>query len=313
MENQIPQVTELSYAGIGVKDGEAWKRYAAEIVGMEVSDEAEQDRFYLRLDNWHHRIAVHVNGEDDLMYVGWRVGCADDLDAMARRLSDAGIEFKVGGKEEAEERRVLGLLKLTDPGGNPTEIFYGPQIDAHRPFRPGRGLHGRFVTGTQGMGHLILREDDIDAAYDFYRLLGLEGSLDARFSRPDGTRTTPVFMHCNDRQHSLAFGLAPMPKRINHLMLEYTHLDDLGIAYDLVQRNKIDIAMHLGKHSNDTALTFYMATPSAWLLELGWGARATPAQDEYAVTDIFGHRVGATGYGLDAFDYEQAVKPQGNR
>jgi 2,3-dihydroxyethylbenzene 1,2-dioxygenase len=309
MENPVSLVTELGYVGIGVKDGDAWKSYASDIVGMEVSDEGEQDRFYLRLDNWHHRIVVHANDEDDLMYVGWRVPWPDDLDAIARRLGDAGIEYKVGGKEEAEERRVLGLLKLTDPGGNAVEIFYGPQIDAHRPFRPGRGLHGRFVTGNRGMGHLILREDDVEAAFKFYRLLGLQGSLDARFILPNGVPTTPVFMHCNDRQHSLAFGLGSMPKRINHLMVEYTHLDDLGLAHDIANRRKVDIAVHLGKHANDEALTFYMATPSAWLLELAWGARPTPAQQEYSVSDIFGHQPGAKGYGFDAMDFGHTLRP----
>ena len=163
-------------------------------------------------------------------------------------------------------------------------------------------MHGRFVTGTQGLGHLILREDDVDAAYNFYRLLGFKGSLDMRFRRSDGTRTAPVFMHCNDRQHSLAFGVGSMPKRIHHLMLEYSHLDDLGLAHDLVARTNIDVAMHLGKHSNDEALTFYMATPSGWLIELAWGARPTPPQHEYSLTDVFGHHLGAKGYGFEGLD-----------
>jgi 2,3-dihydroxyethylbenzene 1,2-dioxygenase len=82
-------------------------------------------------------------------------------------------------------------------------------------------------------------------------------------------------------------------------MIEYAHLDDLGMAHDLVRKRKIDVALQLGKHSNDQALTFYMATPSGWLLELGWGARKTLAQQEYYTGDIFGHGVEAKGYGMD--------------
>ena len=82
-------------------------------------------------------------------------------------------------------------------------------------------------------------------------------------------------------------------------MIEYTELDDLGQAHDIVRNAGIDVAMQMGKHSNDKALTFYHANPSGWLWELGWGAAKTPAQQEYYKGDIFGHGVEASGYGLD--------------
>lgn len=106
-------------------------------------------------------------------------------------------------------------------------------------------------------------------------------------------------MHCNERQHSVAFGLGPMEKRINHLMFEYTELDDVGLAHDIVRARQIDVALQLGKHANDQALTFYCANPSGWLWEFGWGARKAPAQQEYYTRDIFGHGNEAPGYGMD--------------
>lgn len=293
------KVTELGYLGISVKDAAAWKRYAGEYVGMQIVDEGEADRFYLRMDSWHHRIVVHVGNEDDLAYLGWRVAGPEELEAMARQLSEAGVKFRVGTGAEQLERHVLGLLKLEDPGGNPTEIFYGPRVDTSKPFHPGRPMYGRFVTHNQGLGHCILRQNDDAAAYRFYTLLGLRGSVEYHLGLPNGMTAKPTFMHCNERQHSVAFGLGPMPRRVNHLMIEYTELDDLGIAHDLIRRAKIDVALQLGKHSNDQALTFYSASPSGWAWELGWGARKALAQQEYYVSDVFGHGVEATGYGLD--------------
>ena len=295
----MSSVRELGYLGINVSNGDEWKRYASEVVGMEVVDEGEGDRFYLRMDQWHHRITVHVNGEDDLAYVGWRVADPGEFDDMAKKLKDAGISFKVGTQAQAEERRVLGLLKLTSPGGIPTEIFFSPQVDTHKPFHPGRPLYGRFLTGDQGIGHCILREDDVDAAYKFYKLLGLNGAVEYKLDLPNGMVAQPVFMRCNDRQHSVAFGLGPMEKRINHLMLEYTHLDDLGIAYDIVRRRQIDVAIQMGKHANDQAMTFYAGNPSGWLWEMGWGARTPPTSQEHYRGDIFGHQPEASGYGMD--------------
>jgi 2,3-dihydroxyethylbenzene 1,2-dioxygenase len=295
----MAKVTELAYLGFTITDPDAWRDFATACVGMEVFDDGEDDRFYLRMDHWHHRFVMHIGKADDLAYLGWRVGGPRDLEEMGRQLNDAGIEFRTASAEEAAERRVLGLLKLVDPGGNPTEIFYGPQVETKLPFHPGRRMYGGFVTGEEGIGHCILREDDTAAAVAFYEVLGLSGSVEYKLKLPNGMVAEPYFMHCNDRQHSIAFGLGPQEKRINHVMLEYQHLDDLGAAHDIIRKREIDVALQLGKHSNDQALTFYMATPSGWLLELGWGARKALAQQEYFTGDIFGHGPEAKGYGLD--------------
>ena len=292
-------VTELGYIGLSVSDLDAWVHFAGDVVGMEVVDEGEPDRRYLRMDNWHHRIVLHADGGDDLAYSGWRVPGPAEFAEMAEALQTAGIVVKVASAEEAAERRVLGLMRMESPGGNPTEIFYGPQVDAWKPFHPGRPMFGRFVTGDQGVGHLILNEPDVAAATEFYQHLGLIGSVEYQIPLPDGHVAAMTFMHCNDRQHSIAFGLPPMGRRANHLMLEYSELDDLGIAHDTVAREKIDVTLMLGKHANDAALTFYCANPSGWLWELGWGAKKAPAQQEYYTRDIFGHDNGVPGYGLD--------------
>lgn len=293
------KITELGYMGIGVSDAEAWKKYAQEQVGLEIVDEGEGDRFYMRMDYWHHRFVVHTSGEDDLLYLGWRVADRISLEGMAKQLDDAGHKYRVATPEECKERRVLGLLKLVDPGGNPTEVFYGPQVDTDRPYHPGRPLHGGWITGDDGMGHVILRQPDTEAAFRFYTsVFGFKGSVEYEIPTPVGT-VTPTFLHCGPRQHCLAFGLGDMDKRINHLMIEYAHLDDVGRSYDLCRKNGVPLAMELGKHSNDQALSYYMANPSGWLFELGWGARKALAQQEYYVTDIFGHAINAAGMGLD--------------
>ena len=156
------QVTELGYMGIGVKDLDAWKHFATSIVGFELADEGESDRCYLRMDYVHHRIVMHADGSDDLSYLGFRVAGADEFAQMQRQLAEAGIKFRVGSAEEAEERRVLEVIKLDDPDGNPVEIFHGPFTQFSKPFHPGRAMHGRFKTGSGGLGHCIIRERDVE-------------------------------------------------------------------------------------------------------------------------------------------------------
>lgn len=295
-------VTELGYIGIGVSDVDAWKAYATEVIGMEVLDEGLADRFFLRLDSFHHRLAVHNSGEDDLLYLGWRTAGRAEFEAMKETLRAADIPFREGSKAEAEERHVLGVLKLTDPGGIGTEIYYGPEVMMHRPFHPGRPLHGRFSTGSGGAGHCIVTQPDSEAAYRFYSALGLEGGVEVKVAPPVAPFDVELtFMHCNERQHSIAWSAPPTAaKKINHLMIEYQDLTDLGMSHDIVQQRKIPVAMSLGVHSNDRMLSFYSANPSGWLTELGAPIGQTHAtQSEHYRSDIFGHQVARAEFFAD--------------
>ena len=225
------QVTELGYMGFGVKDLEAWKKFAANILAMEVVDEGPGDRCYLRMDYWHHRIILHSDPSDDLMYLGFRVAGGEEFRAMQAQLQAAGTKFTVGSEEDAAERHVLEVLKMEDPGGNPIEVFHGPHVQFAKPFHPGRRMHGRFKTGTGGMGHCIVREKDPEAAYRFYTQLGMRGGVEYKI-RVGKMTLAPIFMHCNDRDHSVAFGIggAGEDKRFNHLMVEVDNFDDVGLT-----------------------------------------------------------------------------------
>ncbi len=289
------QVTELGYMGVGVKDLAEWKNFAAEIVGFEIAEEGESDRCYLRMDYNHHRIVLHDDGTDDLAYLGFRVAGADEFAQMQRQLSEGGIKFRVGSVEEADERRVLEVLKLEDPDGNPVEIFHGPLMQFSRPFHPGRPMHGRFKTGSGGLGHCIIRERDVNAGQRFYAQLGMRGGVEYKFGRGKGAAGL-VFMHCNERDHTVAFGIPGADSRLNHIMLEVDNLDDVGMTYDLVRKNKVPVTITPGKHSNDHMYSFYFRNPSGWAFEYGWGARDATYQSEYFEGDVYGHQFEAGGF-----------------
>jgi 2,3-dihydroxyethylbenzene 1,2-dioxygenase len=281
-------VTELGYLGIGVKSLAQWREFASEILGMEVVDEGEPGRCYLRMDYWHHRLIVDEDGTDDVTVLGLRVAGAEEFLEMQKRLSDAGVPHQVGSRQEADDRRVLELMRLQDPGGNPLEIFHGPLVQFDKPFHPGRRMHGRFKTGAGGLGHCILRHGGLDATYRFYRALGMRGGIEYRIPIPGGSRMELLFMHCNERDHTVAFGI-PGPKRINHLMIEFDNLDDVGLTYEIVRRRGLPVAILPGKHANDHMYSFYFVNPSGWMCEIGWGARAATHQSEYYERDTYGH------------------------
>jgi 2,3-dihydroxyethylbenzene 1,2-dioxygenase len=283
------QVTELGYMGLGVSDLAAWKQYSAEMLALEVVD-AGAKRAFLRTDYWHHRLMLEEDGSDDLTVLGFRVAGPEEFRAMQRQLSDGGVGFKAGTSAEAADRHVLELIKLEDPSGIPIEIFHGPHVEYDRPFHPGRRMHGRFKTGDGGLGHCIIRHAGLAPTYEFYRLLGMRGSVEYRIPTPGPSPFEIMFMHCNERDHTVAFGL-PSEKRINHLMLEYEHFDDVGLTYEVVSASKTyPVAISPGRHANDQMYSFYFMNPSGFMCEVGWGARPATHQSEYYARDSYGHK-----------------------
>ena len=152
---------------------------------------------------------------------------------------------------------------------------------------PARHISG-FRTGTQGMGHAVLTVADFEVSLGFYRdLLGFRISDFIR--RP----ITAAFLHVNPRHHSLA--LFQHPRRgMHHLMMELYSLDDVGQGYDRALAVPGRVAVTLGRHPNDYMTSFYMRTPSDFLIEWGWGAReldvATWQPEEMTtVASFWGH------------------------
>jgi len=283
------QVTELGYLVLGVKSLETWKVFATNILGFETAESGETGRCFFRMDYWHHRFVLEEDGTDDLICLGFRVAGPEEFRDMRRQLADGGIAFEICGAEEAANRRVLELIRMRDPSGTPIEIFHGPQVQADKPFHPGRPMHGRFKTGDGGLGHVILRETiGLEKTYQFYRALGMHGSIEYKIQMADGKTLDVVFMHCNARDHTVAFGM-PCSKRINHVMIEVESFDDVGLTYDIVRRNKIPILMTPGRHANDQMYSFYFLTPSGWMCEVGWGGRSATHQSEYYDRDTYGH------------------------
>ena len=220
---------------------------------------------------------------------GLRVAGAEEFRMLQDVFRDHNVGFEVADDATAAATHVLELMTLADPSGNPLEIFHGPRIDTHRPFHPGRGMHGRFLTGTGGVGHMMLGFSDLDATCEFYKLLGMRGGIEYRIPTPDGGTLDILFMHCNDRDHTFAFGL-PTRKRIGHLMLEVDNLDDVFLTYELAKKHEVPIAVDLGRHANDRMFSFYCVSPSGFQIEIGWGGRPATHQSEYYTRDTYGHR-----------------------
>jgi|SRR5579871_744852 2,3-dihydroxybiphenyl 1,2-dioxygenase len=286
-------VASLGYLGLGVKNVDAWEKFATQILGLQSSGIADDGRLLLRMDENAYRFALHQDDSDDIAYAGWEVADAAGLRDVAERMRAIGIEAETASAEEAAARRVTEMIRFTDPNGMACEVFCGPSIQFEKPFHSPRAIGG-FVTGQQGVGHIVVAAADIQKTLRFYSEgLGFRVSdtIDMKFGP---MKVTMVFLHCNARHHTLALVPVPAPKLLHHFMLQLRSIDDVGATMYLVQDSGIEITSTLGRHTNDHMLSFYLRTPSGFEIEYGWGGRevddATWHVQKHHAPSIWGHR-----------------------
>ena len=293
----MASVKQLGYLALNVSDLEAWEKFAPDVLGLQLLPRDPDGSLFLRMDENHHRFVLTQNGADDIGAIGWEVNNQQELAELANQIRASGIEVTAGSPEEAHARRVGELIKFNDPSGIASEAYFGPLVDHLNPFHSPRPIGG-FVTGTMGLGHIVLRVDDAARSLAFYRdVLGMRVSdfidLKMRRGRPTDSITLS-FMHCNPRHHTVAFGQFPGNKRLLHFMLQLNSIDDVGAGYYLAQDRGVPISGSLGRHTNDHMVSFYMRSPSGFEIEYGFGARtvddATWKVQRHESGSMWGHR-----------------------
>jgi 2,3-dihydroxybiphenyl 1,2-dioxygenase len=258
------QVQGLGYVGIGASDLTDWTDFATRWLGMQMVERGNACRAF-RMDDRSQRLVVDRSLADGERYFGFEVADAASLDALAARLETAGVAVRQEPAALADQRCVRGLISFADPGGNRLEAFWGAAI-ADEPFRPGRSISG-FRTGPLGMGHAVFHVKNIDDLLGFYRdVLGF-GVSDYIL-----TPFRAYFLHVNPRHHSVAL-IETGRQDLHHLMVELYSLDDVGQGYDIALGEPERIATTLGRHPNDCVTSYYLRSPSGFMLECGWGGK----------------------------------------
>jgi 3,4-dihydroxy-9,10-secoandrosta-1,3,5(10)-triene-9,17-dione 4,5-dioxygenase len=280
-------IQSLGYLGIGTPDPQAWAAYARDVVGLEVVEAEPHDTtpYRIRMDQHPFRFWLHPADAGGVSVIGWEVRDAETIDQMARRLKDSGVDVVTGTEEECLHREVAQMIHFTGPLNMRTELFCGRRLATSQFVSP---LGVDFVTGEQGLGHVVMVTPNTQSAVDFYRdVLGFRLSDTADY--PWGTF---YFLGCNPRHHSVAFVRSRKKEGTHHILCEVTHANDVGRALDRAREHEIPLMATLGKHANDGMFSFYMTSPAGFGIEVGaegvlvdeksWVSRTYTA-------DIWGH------------------------
>jgi 2,3-dihydroxybiphenyl 1,2-dioxygenase len=284
-------IKALAYLGINSPRYDDWRSFGTEFLGAQLAENGPDGAVRLRVDDAAWRLQIHPAGADAVAYIGWAVDYEEDLDAITAKLSAAGVTAERGSEADADARNVNRLITFEDPWGFRHEVVWGQHADPAS-FHPGRPISG-FVTGSQGLGHVLLMMPDIEAGHAFFSgVLGFE--LSDKIIVPG--RLNARFYHANARHHTLALGQCqPGSAGLNHLMLQVNSMDDVGTAYDMAEEKGVPLTLGLGRHTNDKMFSFYCSTPSSFHIEYGFdGLEVTPGEwvpRVYGKTAIWGHQL----------------------
>jgi 3,4-dihydroxy-9,10-secoandrosta-1,3,5(10)-triene-9,17-dione 4,5-dioxygenase len=290
-------IRSLGYLRIEATDMEAWRDYGLKVLGMVEGKGSTEGALYLRMDDFPARLVIVPGERDRLSEAGWECANAEGLQEIRNRLDVEGTPYKEATAADLAERRVDEMIQFSDPSGNPLAVFHGAALEHRRVVSP---YGHKFVTGEQGLGHVVLTTRDDDEALHFYRdVLGFKLRDSMRMppqvvGRPaDGAPAWLRFFGCNPRHHSLAFLPLPTPSGIVHLMIEVGEADDVGLCLDRALRRKVPMSATLGRHVNDLMLSFYMKTPGGFDVEFGCEGRKVDDRDwiarESTAVSLWGH------------------------
>ncbi|GAB2568081.1 iron-dependent extradiol dioxygenase HsaC [Nocardia heshunensis] len=268
-------IRSLGYMRIQATDVEAWREYALKVLGVVEGKGLDPSALYLRIDEFPHRLVIVPGESDVLLLSGWEVATAAELQEIRDRLNVHGVKYVEGTPDELAERKVEELIRFDDPSGGVHEVFHGIALVHTRAVSP---YGHRFVTGEQGLGHVVLTTDDDAAALVFWRdVLGfrLRDSMRVPAVMVGGGSGDPDvwlrFLGTNPRHHSVAFMPYPpaAPSGIVHLMLEVENSDDVGLCLNRARKRNVKMSASIGRHVNDNMLSFYMKTPGGFDIEFG--------------------------------------------
>lgn len=269
----MTEIRGLGYLRVQTAEIARWRTFGYEGLGLaKGSGRWAHNAAYFRMDEREARLIVLPADADRVLAVGWEVRDQFALARVEAAVEKHGIPVTRLGIAESFQVAAEEVITFRDPGGTPVEVFFGPILD-HSPLVTPFG--STFVTGEEGMGHVVLPTTDMAESLRFYtEVLGFLPRGAVRLGHRAGLRADAPrvrFLGVNRRHHSLALIPAPLGQDpgLVHLMVEVATLDAVGQALDRLSALGFSVSSTLGRHTNDKMISFYVRAPGGWDIELG--------------------------------------------
>lgn len=261
---------KTGYAVVSATDLDAWKRFGADGLGLHLDDHGP-DLIAFRIDDRERRLIVRRSERGDFDSLGLEVASEEVLVTILDRLDRRGVAVVETTGAEADARGVERYWSVVGPKRMGIELF----LNAFTADTAAQIKHTGFNVGDGGMCHLAITTTKPAEMLAFWRDIFDAKTSDTIEDKISGTRLLFTFTRFNERHHSIAVAetrgpkLDPVPTRIQHMAFDVMSTSDVIDAYSRCKTLGYQITMGLGKHPNDQAFSYYVASPSGFEIELG--------------------------------------------
>jgi 2,3-dihydroxybiphenyl 1,2-dioxygenase len=259
------------YIVVSTKKLDEWKRFGAEALGLHM-DVHGPGAVSFRMDDHAQRLIVRKGQTEDVAAIGLEVTEREALDEILRRLRAHRVVVEEKDGAEAATRGTERFWRVLGPKRQVIEIFEKPK-KTNQPLN--LGVSG-FHTGAAGLGHIAITSKEPQAAIGFWKEIFDARQSDLIEEKMPGATLLITFLRFNERHHSIAIAgtkgvkLDPIPTRIQHLAFEVLKFEDVAAAYVRCIKLGFKIALSIGQHTNDRAVSFYVISPSGFEVEMSW-------------------------------------------
>ncbi|HWT18717.1 MAG TPA: VOC family protein [Variovorax sp.] len=253
---------DIRYVRLGTRHRDQAEGFARDVLGLEQTRE-NGGATYFRSDSRDHTL-VYFEGDPADHTVGFELRTADELEAAAAELSNAGVDVRLGSADECEQRHVRAFVHFADPTGNKIDLVLGPHHSGRRYFPPRDA-------GITGFSHVGLCTTDAQRDEQFWTQV-----LGARVS--DRIGDAPL-LRIDEVHHKVA--LFPTTRSgVQHINHQVESIDDLMRAWYMLQRRGVPISFGPGRHPTSGAMFLYFEGPDGMIFEYSTGVRTISPEQE---------------------------------
>ena len=280
-------VMRISHVNVRVMDVEASRKHYEGVLGMKVTHKASDGTLFLKCwDEWDkYSLALSPSDQAGLNHICYKVENEDDLDVLARRIKDAGVEVQsLAAGELSFCGRAIGfrlpsgqLMLLTAEkecvGREVGELNPDPWPDS------------RSGAGVQWLDHcLILGELNPEKGINKVQETSqfLMDTLDFSMSEkmmygPDASIMGGAFLFRSAKPHDIAIFGTPTPG-FHHLAFYVEDWNAVLHAGDVMGKNRVDVESTPNRHGVTRGQTLYFFDPNGIRNEIfgGLGYAAYP-------------------------------------
>lgn len=253
---------DIRYVRLGTRNLDDARRYATQILGLEVAREVN-GTLYFRSDSRDHTLCYY-EGDPTETTTAFEVTTPQELEHAAQLLDHNKYSVSHGTREEAEARYVDELIKFRDPSGNNIELVVRPHASGARYF-------ASRDAGITGFSHIGLRTTNARRDEKFWTTLA-----NAKVS--DRIGEAPL-LRIDDVHHKIA--LFPSAHAgVQHINHQVESVDDVMRAYYFLLERGIKILFGPGRHPTSGAVFLYFEGPDGMTYEYSTGVSHITAEQE---------------------------------